>query len=268
MVRRIVAVVAVIAGGCGESPVPLQVGEAEGAAALEIRRSVEFRRPKRPDPVPIEARPCRDDAFFIDIPTSAVVPASAVAGVSAAAAKVQDQANGAGFPWFCDGSKCGITEVTVSMESVLEPRAHKGWRADGHERFHRLRFLDTASERVLKVLPAARCEVVSFIRNEFSNEMSVAPEVLFVGRVCDATGLGVAAFATQEMLSWHRDRTALGGEAVAEPGLVDLALIDGGVEPAVAASLGVASTQDFTRDGSTTLHPHGTAMAILSAEAN
>ncbi|MEO0812994.1 MAG: S8/S53 family peptidase, partial [Myxococcota bacterium] len=217
-------------------------------------------KPTKPRPVDMVARPCRDDLFFVDLALATQTPNGTAVGVAKATEELETEANLPGLPWFCDGA-CAVSSVTVSVKPVLPERSRDEWRKSGHERFHRIRFHDKSSGDVVSLRPEARCAVVEFMRDRYAGHLGLAPEELFVGRVCDASTMGVAAHATEEMLNWHYDRVGLDGIAPMSESLVDVALLDGGIDTALHSSLGVARAFDFSSDVSGEFHPHGAAMA-------
>ncbi len=214
------------------------------------------------------ARPCRSDVFYVDVPLARNVPwrDHRVASVTQEAMTAAAMANPG---WFCDAvGPCPYTEVEVDAAPLLPERESAGVREDGHLRFYRYRFI-TPDGGVVPVRPEAQCDVVATLRTELLDAAAalavpVSADDIYVGRECDATAMGVEDVATPDMLSWHLDRVGLPASLATSPPSdprVDVAVLDTGVDGAVAAQIGVTSSADFAGGGA--LHPHGTGMAVL-----
>ncbi|MEQ8277055.1 MAG: S8 family serine peptidase [Deltaproteobacteria bacterium] len=219
-------------------------------------------------------RPCRSDAFFVDIPVKLAIPSHwRNAGfLSALETNLEALANAPGKPWFCGSGAitCPTNAVIVEATSLLPERSTPAWRADGHLRHFRVKFREAGGDGTpLSVRHLEQCKVVATIRDEFALVAGVvAADTLLVGRECDASVAGVEGAPSDEMLSWHLTRIGLPASVTAvEPpasSTVDLGLVDSGVIPEVQASIGVASEDDLV--AAPGRHVHGTALAILARQ--
>src|SRR5262245_55122989 len=218
-----------------------------------------------------QARPCRPDSFYVEVPLRLESPWHSTAFTGLVNNDLRPLAIAPGLPGFCgyDQVTCPSGQVAVDISSVLPQRASP-YRSDGDYRFLRVKFRD-AQSRLLSVRPSAQCEVVQKIRERFAARAPAPDDQFYVGRECDASAMGVEDVASAEMLSWHVERMGLPASAIdiAEPRLdvqtVDLALIDSGVIAEVGTApggIGLASESDFS--GDLGLHAHGTGMAILT----
>jgi hypothetical protein len=153
----------------------------------------------------------------------------------------------------------------VQVWAVLPDRLDP-WRQDGSKRFYRLIFVSPNLGR-LKVKSERLCEVVHLFHN-LQTSLGSDPPTTRVGRECDATVMGLGRFATTEGRTWHWDR--LGVSAV-PPDIrvtspVRIALIDSGIRPDLATTLGSVAAGSFTSGPFATnngpqYHAHGTFMA-------
>ncbi|MEM9192990.1 MAG: S8/S53 family peptidase [Myxococcota bacterium] len=252
-----------LVGGCMAEVAGPQEDEV-GATSLASRgrtgRTPPRTRPRPPDPP--KARPCRDDSFFVEVPLHVDPPWKAGLFERNLAAALAPDVNASGYPWFCgvDQVTCPTSSVDVRVEALLPERSSPEHRDDGHLRFYRVHF--ESAERRLRVRPGAWCAVVDQLQTELTTYL--APEEVYVGRECDSMALGIEDQATEEMLSWHLSRVGLPTNRNTTPPtkpLVDIALIDTGVDPAVAATIGIASHADFSEGGP--VHAHGPGMALL-----
>lgn len=223
----------------------------------------------------VQARPCRADVFYVDVPLQLSVPWTGTSFLAGFGADLETDANQPGYPWFCgaDAITCPSQDVQVAVSSVLPNRAGEAFRGDGHLRFFRIRFQDTSGSS-LSVRPSAQCDVVARIRSRFENHSGAASDMFFTGRECDASAMGVEGAPSTEMEVWHLERMGLSASAAgvtAPPDdvqTVDLALVDSGVVSAVGTDpggIGLASETDLL-PGQTGLHAHGTGMAVLSRQ--
>jgi hypothetical protein len=238
-----------------------QVADPIGAAVTAGRAPDPEREPRG-----FAARPCRSDAFFIEVPLRFDTPWIAPSFVATLRTNLDAAANASGRPWFCGAGQttCPSGAVGVAVERLLPERTTPALRADGHLRFYRVRYYDRTTRAILEVRPGAQCDAVRTLRDHV--DAFIAVDQVYVGRECDASALVVEAFATDEMKGWHLDRLGLPREfdtARPDPGgrVADIALIDSGIDSRVASAIGVESSIDLTADP--VLHPHGTAMATL-----
>lgn len=237
------------------------------------QRSSSTRTESRTRPPVIEARPCRADSFYIDVPLHNDPMWTRTTDLDPFAASLQAAANQPLLPWFCgsDALTCPVTPVSATVTSVLAPRS-AAYRDDGHLRFFRVRFHDEAGT-ALSVRPAAQCEVVDWIRTGLETA-GFDSDTFYVGRECDASVMSVEGAPSSEMLTWHLERMGLSSQAanVSAPPpsvqTVDLALVDSGVLPAVGTDpggIGLAMSADFLPQNPG-LHGHGTGLAVLTRQ--
>lgn len=226
-----------------------------------------------------QARPCRSDSIFIDVPMQKTPSWSHLGFLPGLAASLTVTANHAPpgqvpRAWFCGAGQvtCPSNDAVVTVTPVLAPRSTPAWRADGHLRFFRVKFHDSVTGAPLELREGSRCEAVASVRAQFSFHAGASAGDVFVGRECDGSAQTVEAAATDEMVSWHLSRMGLPASAVdlaPRPRTlqtVDLATVDTGVDPAVAASadLDLATNADLI--GQPVLHAHGTAMTVLQRQ--
>ncbi|MEM6559892.1 MAG: S8/S53 family peptidase [Myxococcota bacterium] len=239
------SVLALVCACVEPSSVATAVSEDESSSELRTFRA-------KDDLVPASARPCSDELFFIDVPFEI----GSVDGVSLDRL-TSEISNRVSNDWFCDGGGC---EGSVRMRAVLPKRTKPAWRADGHLRFFRFHFEDpSAPGERLKLLPKKQCEAITAIRQ--AAREALGNDTVYVGRVCSGSTAGVEAYATAEMLNWHLERIDVRHPPSAgTESLVDVAIIDTGIEP----YLGAEFAMDLV-DGTTSgpLHHHGTEMALL-----
>jgi hypothetical protein len=218
-----------------------------------------------------EARPCRGDLFYVDVPLILEnVPWTSAAFMKEVGDKLEYLANQPGAPWFCgfDQITCPSEPILVRAESLLPKRVER-FRDDGDLRFFRIRF--ESARRLLTVRPSSACEVVAEIRHQVVQITGVNAEDFYVGRECDSSAMSAQSQPSPEMSGWHWRRMGLDPVTVPlqAPPLavqtVDLALLDSGVDPTVAQDIGLASERDYGLFGAG-LHSHGSAMAILARQ--
>ncbi|MFO0722770.1 MAG: S8/S53 family peptidase [Myxococcota bacterium] len=209
-------------------------------------------------------RACRNDAYFVDVPTWAVPPWSSAATF---ATQLEGALNHAvQQDWFCgtDGITCLGRGIGLALRATVSPVltarsvSSEPWRNDGDRRFFRVGFYDNTDPRTtLSVRPSRVCAAVSQIR---ASALSVAPgAALLVGRDCEATAQlsPVEAQPTAEMLNWHLTRMGATPPPTRSESL-DVVLIDSGVDPLARTGLRIATTQHWAFGS---YHPHGSAMA-------
>ena len=223
----------------------------------------------------IKARPCRADSFYVEVPLQVLPAWSNTNFLGDFGADLTGIVNTPTFPWFCgaDEITCptnGPIEVVITQ--LLDKKTENQLREDGHLRFFRIEFRDP-SDSVLSVRPDQQCTAVDTIRGLFSGHTMSGPRQFYVGRECDASGLGIQAMPSDEMLNWHLERMGVPGTStvVVAPDpidqTVDLVLIDSGVIEEVSQApdgIGVTSTTDLV--SSAGFHAHGTGMAILARQ--
>ena len=98
----------------------------------------------------------------------------------------------------------------------------------------------------------------------------ILPDPPYVGRECVAVPLSVEPWATPQMRTWHLLRSGVdpNAEPPAHPPMsMDVALIDTGIDSAVATAIGVHNpeVEIVPIDGPWVgpIHPHGTAMSLF-----
>lgn len=216
-----------------------------------------------------QARPCRGDAFYVDVPLALNPQWSNAVFLNNVAVQLAADANSTNPPtWFCgaDATTCPPGQVSVKAEPLLRQRSDL-YRTDGHLRFFRIWFEYNDGRLVSR--PGAACSIVSRIRQLVALHAGVAVDSFYVGRECDASAMSAQGAASQEMLEWHVRRVGLPSSSlsITAPPLaeqtVDLTLIDSGVLPSAATTMGL-STQDDYLSNQPGLHGHGTGMAVLS----
>jgi hypothetical protein len=215
-----------------------------------------------------DQRPCRGDAFYIDVPLAQNPQWTDTAFLSAAEAQLKIDANVNDF-WFCETGDLACTNREVfALASALLPQRQETFRTDGHLRFFRIHFEDN-QRNILVSRTVAACAITARIRELVMLHASVAADSFYAGRECDATSMSAQGAPSQEMLDWHLRRIGVSATAlnIVRPDLpaqnVDLALIDSGVINTVTGAIGVFSSADYLslQPGH---HAHGTGMAILS----
>src|SRR5687767_5211247 len=103
-----------------------------------------------------EARPCRADAFYIDVPLHLEPSWVDTEFLAAFDFELEVLAPA----WFCSpGELCPAPPIDVETRSVLAERSGATFRGDGHLRFFQTRFTD-ANGAQLAVPPDAQCAVV------------------------------------------------------------------------------------------------------------
>lgn len=221
------------------------------------------------------SRPCRSDAIYVDVPIQASPTWPSNAFLPVLENDLQFLANGVGLPWFCGQGEvtCPAGSVVVQARPVLPQRNAPAFRSDGHLRFYRVTFHDSADQSQLSLRDEGQCEAVQAVRARFIARTGALEQNIYVGRECDATAQGVEGAASNEMLTWHLPRIGLSTSAAAAipapNGLqtVDLALIDSGVLPSVGNAPGgidVASQTNLNKTSGG--EKHGTAMAIFARQ--
>ena len=189
---------------------------------------------------------CRDDRFFVSLP---------------------------------EASFGAIDSVLAGLGEVMRAEPRETWgraAADRLEKELTLRMRESGTERwwfhppinqgardeVLRVRPEALCGFFSGLRGAAGAALGLRREQfpqIAVGRVCDLTAM---VKPSESMLHWHLQRMAAkgGGGATAETPVVDIALVDSGVDDTVVS--GVDHRGPVANDAPE-LQPHGTAMALL-----
>jgi hypothetical protein len=218
---------------------------------------------------PKTGRECRGDLYFVDVPVWAVPPSIAPATFSTQLVTSLNASMQVG--WFCgpDGPSCQdpstVPAISASVTTVLAPRTVSGvsWRNDGHQRFYRVSYSSSAdpTRTPLWARPTFTCEVIRQLRQ--SVDAIVPTATMWIGRDCEASGHTSPMEATpdSDMLEWHLER--LGVPTAAQPAsIVDLVLIDSGVDPLARASLDVTQSRAFGAPAAAH-HPHGSGMASL-----
>jgi hypothetical protein len=217
-------------------------------------------------------RPCRNDAFFVEVPLARPTPGSWHAYnfhtnlENALAAEIANN-NGA---WFCTGP-FGCPTPSVTVRSALPQRSAPSYRADGHVRYLRVQFT-TGHGLPLSVLPDQECHAVSTLRSAVTSVSGVPSTGFYVGRECETSAAtGVQGAPDLDMVTWHLTELGLPPTTAVSPPApasqrVDLAVIDSGLHAAIgAAGIGVASAMDLY-PSSTVRHPHGSAMMIFGRQ--
>lgn len=223
----------------------------------------------RPRTYPTEARACRSDALFVDVPLHLDPAWRDLAFVPRLEAELESRVELSNQAWFCLGrAGCLGEAVRVEARSVL-PERRDPFRGDGHLRFLRIRFFGAKSGRGLSLTDAAQCAAVAAARAAVSLTAGVPADTYWVGRECDALAASLESQPSAQMLTWHLDALGLPGGAATLPaaapsGRVDLALVDSGVLPGVGSAVGLATSFDAV--GTPGLHEHGSAMALLSRQ--
>jgi hypothetical protein len=220
-------------------------------------------------------RGCRDDLYFVDVPLSLAKPWSSLRIPNAVRTSLQGLARARKATWFCpsDGGACAPPDPVVTLESVLPQRADAG-RTDGHLRYLRYRFSQPDGSPMPVDLDA-RCDVVATLQSLFLARGVDPATRLNIGRECEAQGQTPEGLASPDMTLWHMDRMGLPMSYAAPPPAaaaaypVDIALIDSGVDAAIAEAAGIEV--DFTTPpgapGDVVPHRHGSAMALLLRQA-
>ncbi len=227
---------------------------------------------RRPSRVTTRARPCRADSFFVEIPVKRTNVWPDLTFVPGVKAELENYISNTASAWFCPPGQPNCHGwVNASIESVLPQRSWPPSRADGHLRFLRVRFADTAGDP-LSVLPDWQCDAVAKIRASVESQNMMLPDdEFYVGRECDATIASAQAVPTTEMLTWHLTDIGRTATPIAPPSpsneLVDFAVIDAGVMSALHSSLGVAAQVDL-HPGRATFHTHGAAMPLIARGAD
>jgi hypothetical protein len=218
-----------------------------------------------------QMRVCRDDEIFIDRPVSRGTAAAPIANLELMRLTVEAAANdrfctwfGSGFvgpqsPIVCSPNEPNCvpppacpewtpnTRVTAVVSSVFDAD-FAGAPSDAVHRFKRLTFVDTQGAR-LALEPDAMADVVTLVRK--SLKLGTGPYAagatshpsLYVGRECDAGAQGSETLFSEAEKTSHLVRMEVANPGSGVPGLgahrVNVALIDGDVDPAVAEGLGV-----------------------------
>lgn len=225
----------------------------------EQPRAVEL--PADAELLPELGRPCRGDLYVIDGKPEGVLPLGAGLYANLGEA-MQALARERFAVWFCAPDEpCEGGERLVVRSAPLFQAELVG-EADA-ERFLQLWFeVDGAR---LEVRDVAQCDVLRALRSEILNVGSDVNS--YVGRACDAVAQSPSA-PTAEMRTWHLERLGLrpdGAVGPPDPNAppVHIALIDTGIDPAVAEAIGAV---DHAEPGDAPAL-HGTAMAILARQA-
>lgn len=229
-------------------------------------------------------RACRSDAFFVDVPTFAdpgwAAGATSPSGWRAqVASALAVRANQARREWF--GDRCA-GEVRVVHYGVLSSRTVSGLpeRTSGRDRFNRFRFEcvsdargdEEARPRPLAVEDAYLCEVVEALRMDVASRTPalLTRNEVFVGRECDASPAGLESDPSTPMKSWHFPALGMSGPStpnLRREAVAQLAILDAGLEPAMAAAVGSVGGGDFAAAYATPgIHRHGAAMAAYARQ--
>lgn len=209
-------------------------------------------------------RPCRQDEYFVDVPTWAS-PSWATATGFAGALKANLDLHLQGS-WFCTGPGCApSSELEAVVNTVLTARAPTGqsWRNDGDRRFFRVGFRNRRTRALVVPRAGAECLVVAQLRADATLVAGGTP--LYIGRECDGSALGapLELNPSTEMLQWPAVSMNIPSGQVVGDAPADLVLIDAGVHPPVAQASDVAIYQQQSFGPTGALHPHGTAMALF-----
>src|SRR5689334_6215027 len=86
-----------------------------------------------------QARPCRGDLFYVDVPMIQALPWPNDTFMAGVKAILLSDANVTGHPWFCGTGEvtCPSGQVSLQAGPVLVPRPSELYRDDGHLRFFR-----------------------------------------------------------------------------------------------------------------------------------
>ena len=222
-------------------------------------------------------RACRADVFYVDVANerasvpAPLVDAGAPGGFRDQVAKdFRTEIRSKASKWI--GDSCSAKQIFVVERAVLDARPNAALvaRQTAHDRFHRFEIVCRGEEgsETIKVRPEYLCEAVESLR-AIAESHAGPRSMLFVGRECEALGLGNEDAPTQAMKTWHL--SSLGLEAPApsisgEP-MARLTLIDSGVPSHLRSALGVSSSPDFvTSTGVAGYGRHGSAMASLARQ--
>lgn len=239
------------------------------------------------DPGP--PRRCRADSFFIEVPLARSPLWTQTSFLPEVARELTAFARGDHEWLFCGANRCpDPSRISADVTPVLDEKKYHRDREDGHLRFFRVRFKDSAPEPddnpILAINDRAHCEVVAAVRSFFV-EHALASEqrglgalgtfpsdFVRVGRECDALPLSTADLFTPVRRAWHLNAL----EATRNhprPNGADIVLIDSGVAGADVNAL-VANPNDQevvnalapAANPPAGMHNHGTAMAKLMDE--
>lgn len=239
-----------------------------------------------------QMRVCRDDEIFIDRPVLRGTAAAPIATLEAMRATVEAAANERFCEWFGSVGPQSPIICSPNVPNCVQPPPCPEWipgntvravvssvfdadfagaKSDAFERFKRLTFVDQQGMR-LAMKPNYVADVITVVRKalKLGNGPYLAGATshpsLYVGRECDAGAQGAETLFSEAEKTSHlvRMEVAKVGSGVPSIGAprVNVALIDGDVDAAVAEGLGVrvardpAYTPDFT-DGR-----HGSLVAL------
>lgn len=248
------------------------VSEADREALRGARASARIRAPRPSTPkvrAPVVARPCRQDVLFVDVPVHSPLPWSSLGFLGDLERNLENHIAATNQSWFCPTANCVVAGVDVVATSAL-PERNETFRDDGHLRFVRVRFEDPSSGQPLRLRDEAQCAAVAQLRAATELIAAVPGDAIYVGRECDAKSMSYESDPTDEMALWHLDRLGVERSAaqiappLGAPLGVDLALVDSGVDPAVASAVGMASDANFV--SGTGLHEHGSGMAVFARQ--
>ncbi len=218
---------------------------------------------------PPQMRPCRSDRIFIDVPLHLEVQWNDLGFLSQLREDLGQIA--ATDEWFCNGKACPGEPIRVMAESVLPPHTMFEPRADGHLRFLRIWFVGEETEAEYTLSDFGACSAVEWTRELVANVTNVSSDLFYVGRECDFSTMSLQASPSQDMLAWHTRRLGLPDAVLSalpptETPLVDLGIIDTGIDPAVSTAIGVADTANF--GGGPVKNDHGTVVGIVARQVS
>lgn len=180
-----------------------------------------------------EERVCRADVLMIDTPLRQPTPWPDLAWVDDLEAVLTELlsrggALGAHLRYADDGTRFLPGSVDVEVKPVLgDWRTLPPYRADGAERFHRVRF--SGNGRSLKIDDEAQCAAVWFLRAAVGILSKAKEGSFYVARECDAVPLvdrlGVAARTRHAAMLGFGSGTGAGASADSL-GEVRVALVD------------------------------------------
>ncbi len=227
----------------------------------------------KPTPESVVARACRNDTFFVDVPSAVPLKWSKGSDQPGSwreilAKDLEAKAKAAGMVWFEED--CPESRFRVHHFGVLPQRsASVDERSFGHDRFHRFRF--ECGRDPLPVKGQYLCEVVEALRLGVPDRRLVESNSAFVGRECDALPAGYEKSPTPQMKVWHYDvlglvRGSPAAPSAAQNGSVaaQLAIVDAGLAQELWGDFGVEPSPDFVNDPG--FHSHGAAMVAYARQ--
>lgn len=241
-----------------------------------------------------QMRVCRDDEIFIDRPVLRGTAATAIANLEVMRATVEAAANDRFCQWFGTVGPQSPIVCSPNVPNCVQPPPCPEWlpgnpvravvssvfdsdfagaKSDAFDRFKRLTFVDQQGMR-LAIKPNYAADVITLVRKAL--KLSNAPYLagatshpsLYVGRECDASAQGAETLFSEAEKTSHLVRMEVvnAGSGVPSIGapLVNVALIDGDVDPAVAEGLGVRVARDpaYTPDFTDGRHASLVALAV------